>query len=53
MKEGKGTLYFTNGDTFTGHFEKDFVEGPGMFVSGGRKLHGVWSNNKLVTELAP
>mgnify|MGYP000974613292 CR=1 FL=1 len=51
MKEGKGTLYFTNGDYFAGSFEKDFVNGPGLFCSEGKKLRGTWSNNKLVTEL--
>jgi hypothetical protein len=28
-KEGKGTLYFANGDSFTGYWSEGIISGPG------------------------
>ena len=47
-KEGYGTLYFTNGDKFSGCFSGDIVEGFGTFTKReGEILAGLWKNNIL------
>lgn len=49
LKEGKGIIYFSNGDYFEGMFHRDAVTGPGVFHShNGNVFKGVWKTNKLV-----
>ncbi len=48
-KEGKGTLYFSNGDYFVGMFQKDAITGQGVFYSHNGKMYkGEWANNRLL-----
>ena len=46
-KDGFGTLYFLNGDKFSGCFKGDAVEGFGSFYDANRQQHmnGIWVNN--------
>lgn len=46
MKNGKGTLFLSNGEKFEGTFVADSVEGPGVFYCrNGSKINGVWRAN--------
>lgn len=47
-KDGFGTLYFVNGDKFSGCFKEDMVEGYGTFTSRKSEIvAGIWKNNIL------
>ena len=48
-KNGFGTLFLTNGDTFTGNFSLDNVEGRGSYAKPSKKkvIAGVWKENIL------
>jgi len=50
-KQGFGTLFLSNGDTFTGNFNSDNVDGKGSYVRVNRKsiVAGIWANNVLKT----
>jgi hypothetical protein len=46
---GHGTMVYTTGQKFTGHFKDGLRHGTGVFVlPGGRKLEGVWNENEIV-----
>ncbi|CAD8122921.1 unnamed protein product [Paramecium sonneborni] len=48
-KEGQGSLHLTNGERFVGGFQRDCVNGKGVFYSmGGKMMEGIWVENKLV-----
>eukprot|EP01017_Pseudomicrothorax_dubius_P010780 TRINITY_DN13897_c0_g1_i1.p1 TRINITY_DN13897_c0_g1~~TRINITY_DN13897_c0_g1_i1.p1 ORF type:complete len:204 (-),score=35.67 TRINITY_DN13897_c0_g1_i1:131-742(-) len=48
-KEGSGICYFADGSVYEGKFKKDCFEGEGIYKEkGGRIIHGIWLNNKLV-----
>jgi hypothetical protein len=45
---GRGTMVYSTGHTFTGQFHKGLRHGEGvMTLPGGRKLVGVWENNEI------
>lgn len=52
MKEGRGKLSLSNGDSFDGNFENDTVEGEGVYTfAEGGQVHGVWRENRLERRL--
>lgn len=51
MRNGKGTLTFENGESFTGKFEGDRIEGEGIFHGHSRTIHGYWSQDQLKSVL--
>ena len=47
-KEGLGRLYLSNGESFEGHFYRDYINGGGCFLDQfGEKYEGKWDNNIL------
>ncbi len=50
-KDGMGTLFLSNGDTFTGNFKADFIDGRGSYSKHDKKkvVAGVWTQNNLKT----
>jgi hypothetical protein len=50
MKNGRGTLYLSNGEKFVGEFIADVVEGLGTFYcQNGRQVTGRWANNQKIS----
>ncbi|CAD8165162.1 unnamed protein product [Paramecium pentaurelia] len=48
-KEGQGSLHLTNGERFVGWFERDLINGKGVFYRmDGKMMEGRWVDNKLV-----
>ncbi|CAK68131.1 unnamed protein product (macronuclear) [Paramecium tetraurelia] len=48
-KEGQGSLHLTNGERFVGQFERDLINGRGVFYRrDGKMMEGRWVDNKLV-----
>ncbi|CAD8101391.1 unnamed protein product [Paramecium primaurelia] len=48
-KEGQGSLHLTNGERFVGCFERDLINGKGVFYRmDGKMMEGRWVDNKLV-----
>ncbi|CAD8212821.1 unnamed protein product [Paramecium octaurelia] len=48
-KEGQGSLHLTNGERFVGSFERDLINGKGVFYRmDGKMMEGRWVDNKLV-----
>lgn len=48
-KEGPGTIYLSNGNIFTGVFDRDLANGKGaVYVDGDLVLKGAWKDNLLV-----
>jgi hypothetical protein len=46
MKEGKGKIYYNNGETYEGDFKNDVAEGNGVFISpNGDKYKGEFKND--------
>ena len=49
LKDGKGTLYFSNGERFVGEFQEDLAEGWGRYYKrNGEVVEGKWGNNQLL-----
>ena len=50
-KEGKGTLFLTNGENFMGNFKNDAINGNGVYYGkdGRIIIEGFWINNKLIS----
>jgi len=47
LKEGKGTLYFNNGDRYEGDFKNDNAEGKGIYYwNDGDRYEGDFRNDK-------
>lgn len=47
-KHGFGTLYFTNGDKFSGCFTDDTINGYGTFTPANGTIYaGIWKNNVI------
>ena len=45
-KEGKGIMYYNNGDRYEGEFKNGVREGEGiLFYKNGQKDKGVWKND--------
>jgi hypothetical protein len=50
MKDGQGTLYLSNGETFRGQFESDQPNGEGIFKNvRGELINGFWLMGALNT----
>jgi len=50
-REGKGTLFFTNGERFVGYFSQDKIHGRGTFYSkDGGQITGTWKEDELISE---
>ena len=56
-KEGKGTLFISNGEKFEGNFTNDIIQGiyfqliikgEGVYHTKGGIIHGIWRYNKLI-----
>lgn len=48
MKDGFGTIYFTNGEHFSGTFVNDMIHGYGTYTTlENVNISGVWENNIL------
>ena len=46
-REGKGTMFYTNGNKYEGDWENNKKEGKGkIFMRNGNKYEGNWENNK-------
>ena len=47
---GKGTLAYSTGHTYTGAFKNGVRHGDGiLLMPGGRKIVGLWENNEIIT----
>ena len=47
-KQGKGALFFSNGDKFLGNFKNGYIHGYGKYYSDGQKiLEGCWDVGSL------
>lgn len=48
LREGKGTIFYSNGERFVGIFHKDLPNGKGEFLekSNSTSDHGVWLNGR-------
>lgn len=43
MKDGQGTLYLSNGESFRGEFQNDQPNGSGIFKNArGELIRGCW-----------
>ena len=49
--EGHGTVFYRNGNKYTGEFANDMKEGSGIWYdfNSQEKRMGTWKNNKRVT----
>lgn len=48
LREGTGTITFTDGSQFTGNFRSDKIDGYGkMHLANGDLLEGIWIENRL------
>ena len=48
-KHGHGTVKLSNGETFEGQFERDVINGEGIFHTlKNENVHGIWRENRLV-----
>ena len=46
--DGYGTMVYSTGQKFTGHFKAGMRHGKGVFIlPGGRKLEGIWEENNI------
>ena len=46
---GYGTMVYSTGQKFSGHFKDGLRDGKGVFIlPGGRKLEGIWQDNEIV-----
>ena len=44
-----GTLFFSNGEKFSGNFERDVIHGKGKFHTMDDKIiQGIWNNYILI-----
>ena len=49
MKNGRGTLYFSNGQKVEGEFFEDSIHGYGKYYkNNGEIISGKWDNNQLL-----
>ena len=47
LREGKGIMYYTNGDRYEGYFRNDKPEGKGIsYYNNGDRYEGDFRNNK-------
>ena len=47
VPEGKGIMYWNNGDIYEGDWKNDKREGKGiMYYNNGKKKEGIWKNDK-------
>ena len=46
LKEGKGIIYFNNGDRYEGDFRNDKFEGKGIYYKSGDRYEGDYRNGK-------
>lgn len=52
VKEGRGFLFFTNGEIYVGEFKNGFLEGKGCFYAiNGNVFNGIWMGNKMIRSL--
>mmetsp|Transcript_25410 Transcript_25410/g.22559 ORF Transcript_25410/g.22559 Transcript_25410/m.22559 type:complete len:130 (-) Transcript_25410:12-401(-) len=48
QKEGFGTIYWEDGETYEGDFVKNKIHGDGkLFLKNGRVVKGKWRKNKI------
>ena len=48
-QNGKGTLVFSSGHSYTGMFKGGVRHGEGvLLMPGGRKIVGIWENNEII-----
>jgi len=52
LMNGKGKLEFVNGDVFIGNFERNKIEGKGIFLkkSNGEKMIRIWKENMMMED---
>ena len=47
-REGKGIMYYNNGDKYEGDWKNDYMKGKGiMHYNNGNKYEGEWENNRM------
>ena len=47
-REGKGIMYYNNGDRYEGNWKNDKKEGKGIYYyNNGKKKEGIWKNGEL------
>lgn len=51
MMHGKGVFQWTNGQTFSGHYQRDRKEGRGVLkLADGTVVRGVWAEGQIEGE---
>ena len=49
MKNGSGTYYSKDGESYKGTWQNNMKHGSGLCVmANGTKIHCVWKNDKLI-----